>query len=660
MLHTGGFFALAVAPPVAFVVVERSLGGAARPSQHRVTVRAANVVMFLVAAGLFAMFYFNTLYLQRVLGYSALEAGLAFLPLRRGSSSGRAVAEPRTEARCARSATIGMPMAVVGLLLFMRLQPDGSYVTDLLPGIMLGSIGMGLTFVPITLIATSGIPADDAGLASGLYNTSQQIGGALGLAILATLSVDATQETLSGARARTTAGADEDTGRGRFPRTSAARLWSRAGSSRRFLSRRDVVAVGEPRNRARARARLAATMPTLGAVARAWGRIGVVGFGGPPAHIALLRDLVVDRRTWMPAERFEDGLAAANLPPGPASTQLAIYTAWWTRGLAGAVVGGLAFILPGLVLIVALAALFLGDPPDWIRGAGGRGGRGGRGRRPCRASAAQASLGSRRLDVRGRFGGVFARRWSRRGDARAMARRSSAGVRSRRGRLAASSRRRLLLAGALPRPDDRYCHGRHARVAQLGRVQGGRALVRRRLRDHPPAASRRGRTLRLDDGYRVPERSRIRAGHARRSCTRSQRSATRPPVFPGSALAAVVAFAPSFAFAFGGARSFDRLLANPDVRRFFDGAGAAAIGAILGSAIPLSLALQETWQWAVLAGAAVPFRRSARRRPHIARGGSGRRRGRPARRTTRSVSYQPDVPRSPLNGPTTSDVIQPP
>ncbi|MBA2741969.1 MAG: MFS transporter, partial [Actinobacteria bacterium] len=89
-------------------------------------------------------------------------------------------------------------MAVVGLLLFMRLQSDGSYVTDLLPGIMLASIGMGLTFVPITLIATSGIPNDDAGLASGLFNTSQQVGGALGLAVLATLAIGATDETLAG------------------------------------------------------------------------------------------------------------------------------------------------------------------------------------------------------------------------------------------------------------------------------------------------------------------------------------------------------------------------------------------------------------------------------------------------------------------------------
>ena len=208
-LHTGGFFALAIALLVAFVVIERrSAEPLVRLSIFRVrTVRAANVVMFLVAAGLFAMFYFNTLYLQRVLGYSALEAGLAFLPFTAGIIIGAGLSQSLVPKLGAREVPlIGMPMAVVGLLLFMRLQPDGSYVTDLLPGIMLASIGMGLTFVPITLIATSGIPADDAGLASGLFNTSQQIGGALGLAILATLSVDATQDTLSGLGRRAATG----------------------------------------------------------------------------------------------------------------------------------------------------------------------------------------------------------------------------------------------------------------------------------------------------------------------------------------------------------------------------------------------------------------------------------------------------------------------
>ncbi len=200
-LHTGGFFVLAFVLLAAFVVIERrSVEPLVRLGIFRVrTVRAANVVMLLVAAGLFAMFYFNTLYLQRVLGYSALEAGLAFLPFTAGVIVGAGLSQSLVPKLGAREVPlIGMPMAIAGMLLFMRLQPDSSYVTDLLPGILLASVGMGLTFVPITLIATSGIPHADAGLASGLYNTSQQIGGALGLAILATLAVEATEETLVG------------------------------------------------------------------------------------------------------------------------------------------------------------------------------------------------------------------------------------------------------------------------------------------------------------------------------------------------------------------------------------------------------------------------------------------------------------------------------
>ncbi|MDQ3741298.1 MAG: chromate transporter, partial [Actinomycetota bacterium] len=104
---------------------------------------------------------------------------------------------------------------------------------------------------------------------------------------------------------------------------------------------------------------------TLPLVLREWGRIGVVGFGGPPAHIALLRDLVVDRRAWIDAREFEDANAACQLLPGPASTQMAIYCARRVGGGAAAVVGGLAFILPGLALILLLAAGSLsGAPPE--------------------------------------------------------------------------------------------------------------------------------------------------------------------------------------------------------------------------------------------------------------------------------------------------------
>jgi len=109
----------------------------------------------------------------------------------------------------------------------------------------------------------------------------------------------------------------------------------------------------------------------LRVVLHEWGRIGCLGFGGPPAHIALLRELVVDRWEWLSAEEVEDAIAACNLLPGPASTQVAIFTAWRVRGPVGAIVGGLAFILPGLLAILALSALFLsGSPPEWVRGAG--------------------------------------------------------------------------------------------------------------------------------------------------------------------------------------------------------------------------------------------------------------------------------------------------
>jgi EmrB/QacA subfamily drug resistance transporter len=194
-----GFLALAAALLTAFLVIEsRSAEPLVRLSIFSVkTVRGANAVMFVVACGLFAMFFFNTLYLQRVLGYSPLEAGLAFLPFTLGIIIGAGLSQRLLPALGAREVPlIGITLAVAGLLLFLRLTPDGTYLVDLLPGIMLMSVGMGLTFVPVTLIATSGVPAGDAGLASGLFNTSQQIGGALGLAILSTIATSKTTDVL--------------------------------------------------------------------------------------------------------------------------------------------------------------------------------------------------------------------------------------------------------------------------------------------------------------------------------------------------------------------------------------------------------------------------------------------------------------------------------
>src|SRR2546423_1829424 len=119
---------------------------------------------------------------------------------------------------------------------------------------------------------------------------------------------------------------------------------------------------------------------SLVTVLREWGRIGCIGFGGPPTHIKLLRELCVERKKWIDPREFEDAIAACNLLPGPASTQLAIFCAWRVRGRPGALIGGSAFIVPGLIVILALAALFLsGSPPAPGQGARGRagGGRGG-------------------------------------------------------------------------------------------------------------------------------------------------------------------------------------------------------------------------------------------------------------------------------------------
>jgi predicted MFS family arabinose efflux permease len=198
--HTIGFGALSFALLGAFVLIERRSPEPLVPlSIFRVrTIRAANVAMFLLAAGIFAMFYFNSLYMQRVLGYSPLEAGLGSLPFTLGIIVGAGAAQQLVARVGAREAGLmGVVLAVVGLLLFLRLEPDSTYLSGLLWPIIVVSVGMGLAFVPVTLIATAGVGEQTAGLASGLFNTSQQIGGALGLAVLATLAASKTTSTLS-------------------------------------------------------------------------------------------------------------------------------------------------------------------------------------------------------------------------------------------------------------------------------------------------------------------------------------------------------------------------------------------------------------------------------------------------------------------------------
>jgi EmrB/QacA subfamily drug resistance transporter len=160
---------------------------------------ASNLAMLLVFGGMFAMFYFTGLYVQIVLGYSPLTAGLAFLPVTVGIGVGAGIASQAVKRIDVRWITcIGLIIAATGFLLLIRISVTSGYVDVLLPPLIVMSVGLGLTFVPVTLIATTNVATNDAGLASGLLNTSQQVGGSLGLAILATLAANQTTSYLSG------------------------------------------------------------------------------------------------------------------------------------------------------------------------------------------------------------------------------------------------------------------------------------------------------------------------------------------------------------------------------------------------------------------------------------------------------------------------------
>ncbi len=344
--------------------------------------------------------------------------------------------------------------------------------------------------------------------------------------------------------------------------------------------------------------------PSLGDIAREWGRIGCVGFGGPPAHIALLRELCVERRGWLSAHEFEDAIAACNLLPGPASTQLAIFCAWRVGGRRGALVGGLGFILPGLAVILGLAALFLaGAPPAWVRGAG------------AGAGAAVAAVAIRA------GAGLVPSSWARavvRG--RWLAYALVGGIA---GALAGAALVLVLLACGLLEVflrRDREQTGRLSLQAwpllPLAVAGSGGLLALAWTAIKVGALSYGGGfvIVPLMQGDAVDRFHWMTDAQFLNAVALGQ--VTPGPVthtvavvgyaaagLGGALLAALIAFLPSFAFVLLGARHFDRLRANPGVLAFLDGAGPAAIGAIIGSAVPLALALSEPWQAAVLAAA---------------------------------------------------------
>jgi EmrB/QacA subfamily drug resistance transporter len=198
---TLGLFAIAIVLLAVFVVIEtRSSAPLIRLGIFRMrSLTGANGAMLLVMAGLFAMFYFASLYQQEILGYGPLKAGVAFVPFTLGIIIGAGLSQALIRKLGVRFVTyIGIVLGVAGLLYFARVPTHGSYVKDILPMIAVVSIGMGLTFVPCTLLATTNVDPSDAGLASGLLNTSQQVGGALGLAILSTLAASRTSHLLGG------------------------------------------------------------------------------------------------------------------------------------------------------------------------------------------------------------------------------------------------------------------------------------------------------------------------------------------------------------------------------------------------------------------------------------------------------------------------------
>jgi chromate transporter len=340
---------------------------------------------------------------------------------------------------------------------------------------------------------------------------------------------------------------------------------------------------------------------SLATIAREWARIGVTGFGGPPAHIAALRRICVERHGWLSAQEFEDGIAATGLLPGPASTQLAIYCAWRLRGPAGALVGALCFIVPGLLVILVLSALFLeARPPLPVLGAAAgagaavpavalhaavsllpasrrRAGDSGRWRWGCylvAGAAAAAAIGPWLVAVIGTCGVIEA---LRRSDRRPHWSVLPLGLGAPAGGLLALSW-----------------------VAfKVGALSYGGGFVIIPLMQHDAVVT-----------YHWMTSSQFLGSVALGQLTPGPVVLTVAVVgyaaagAGGAVLAAVVAFAPSYGFILLGAPHFAALRASSTVQGFLAGAGPAAVGGIAGAAIPLGLALGHLWQVPVLAVAA--------------------------------------------------------
>jgi chromate transporter len=379
---------------------------------------------------------------------------------------------------------------------------------------------------------------------------------------------------------------------------------------------------------------------SLWTVLREWGRIGCIGFGGPPSHIRLLRQLVVERRGWMDAREFEDAVAVCNLLPGPASTQLTIFCAWRLRGRLGALVGGAAFILPGLLVILSLSVLFVASsPPLAVLGAGAGAG----GAVPAVAISAGAALvapswRNRRASWRwllylaaGLAAAAIIGAWLVLVLLACGA--AEHGIRSANGDFAAGDAAgNADTAGgagtgeaAGPGGVDRLRGLAAVPLAVSWLVGGGVLASVAWLAFKVGALSFGGGfvIIPLMQGDAVSHYHWMTGTQFLNAVALGQ--VTPGPVVQtvavvgyaaagigGGLLASAVAFAPSFAFVLLGGRHFAQIRGNQRARAFLDGAGPAAIGAIFGSAITLTRELIHPWQFLVLAGALVvlfPLRR---------------------------------------------------
>jgi EmrB/QacA subfamily drug resistance transporter len=197
--RTIGVLAASAALHVVFLAIETRSHSPLVPLGifRRRTLTGANVIGFVLGTMVFGMFFLLSLYMQQVLGFSALKTGVGYLSvaLTAVAASGLAQAVV-TRIGVKPALTFGMALLGAGLVYFSQVSVDGSYVGDLLPGFVLIGVGMGFAFVPVSIAALAGVTGREAGLASGLINTSQQIGGALGLAVLTTVATTRTDNLL--------------------------------------------------------------------------------------------------------------------------------------------------------------------------------------------------------------------------------------------------------------------------------------------------------------------------------------------------------------------------------------------------------------------------------------------------------------------------------